>query len=87
MVAQRIDGCRIVTKSKKQAPRFGLNMDPDEFLERAIRTKPSEVDTLAKRGKQKKPPGNRKPSGGRSSQPETVVDLRHRRMRKRNEGR
>ena len=68
---------------------FGLDMDPDEFLARAIRTKPSEVDALIERGKQKKPTGGkraRKPSGG-SSQSESVVDLRHRRIRKRNEGR
>lgn len=68
---------------------FKLDIDPDEFLERTIRTKPSEVDALIERGKQKKPPGGkraRKPSGG-SDQAEFVVDLRHRRMRKRNEGR
>jgi hypothetical protein len=63
--------------------KFRLNMDPDEFLERAIQTKPSEVEALIKRGKQKKPPGRKKPSGG-SSQADTVVSLRHRRMRKRN---
>ena len=68
---------------------FKLDMDPDEFLERSIRTKPSEVDALIERGKQKKPPGGKrasKPSGG-SSQSESVVDLRRRRMRKRETGR
>jgi hypothetical protein len=70
-------------------PPFKLDMNPDEFLERAIRTKPSEVDELIERGKQKNPPGGkraRKPSGG-NDQAEPVVDLRHRRMWKRNEGR
>jgi hypothetical protein len=70
----------------KNVGKFRLNLDPDEFLERAIRTKPSEVDALIKRGKKRKPPGSKKPSGG-TSQSETVVDLRHRRMRKRNDGR
>jgi hypothetical protein len=65
--------------------KFRLNMDPDEFLDRAIQTKPSEVEALIKRGKKKKPPGSKKPSGG-NSQPESVVDLRRRRMRKRNTG-
>jgi hypothetical protein len=68
---------------------FRLELDPDDFLERAIRTKPSEVDALIERGKQKKPPGGKhahKPSGG-SSQSESVVDLRRRRMRKRDTGR
>jgi hypothetical protein len=78
-----------MAKRAKHGSSFRLDMDPDEFLERAIRTKPSEVDALIERGKTKKPPGSkpkRKPSGG-SSQAESVVDLRHRRMRKRNEGR
>ena len=68
---------------------FRLDMDPDEFLERAIRTDPREVGALIERGKQKKPPGSkraRKPSGG-TSQSESVVDLRRRRMRKRETGR
>lgn len=74
-----------MTKSKKTSP-FRLDIDPDEFLERAIRTNPAEVEKLISRGKKRKPPGSKKPSGG-TSQSETVVDLRHRRMRKRNEGR
>jgi hypothetical protein len=76
-----------MAKSTKRP--FKLDIDPDEFLERAIRTKPNEVDSLIERGKQKNPPGSkakRKPPSG-SSQPESVVELRHRRMRKRNEGR
>lgn len=68
---------------------FKLDIDPDEFLERAIRTKPTEVDALIERGKQKKAPGSkraRKPPGG-TSQADDVIDLRRRRMRKRETGR
>jgi len=75
-----------MTKStKRSAYGFRLDMDPDEFLARAIQTKPGEVDALIERGKRKKPPGSGKPSGGRS-QSESVVDLRRGRMRKRNTG-
>jgi hypothetical protein len=74
-----------MTKRTKSISPFRLNMDPDEFLERAIRTKPSEVEALIKRGKKRKPPGTKRKASGGTSQ--TVVDLRHRRMRKRNEGR
>ena len=75
-----------MAKSTRKAKSFGLDMDPDEFLARSIRTKPSEVEALIKRGKRKKPPGGKKPSGG-SAQSESVVDLRRRRMRKRETGR
>jgi hypothetical protein len=84
-------GGRVInmTKGVKHPSPFKIKMGFDEALERFIGTKPSEVDSLIERGKQKKPPGSkarRKPSGG-SSQSDPVVDLRHRRMRKRNEGR
>lgn len=78
-----------MTKGSKQISPFRLDMDPDEFLARAIRTKPREVEALIKRGKKRKPPGTkrkRKASGG-TSQSESVVDLRRRRMRKRETGR
>jgi hypothetical protein len=78
-----------MAKNTKPISPFHLDIDPDEFLERAIRTKPSEVDALVKRGKTKKPPGSkraRKRSGG-TSQSDGVVDLRRRRMRKRDTGR
>lgn len=75
-----------MAKGTKQRPPFRLDMDPDEFLERAIRTDPAEVEALIKRGKKRKPPGKRKPSGG-SSQSESVISLRRRMMRKRNTGR
>jgi hypothetical protein len=78
-----------MAKNTKPISPFRLDIDPDEFLERVIRTKPSEVEALIKRGKQKKPPGTKrahKASGG-SSQSESVVDLRRRRMRKRETGR
>jgi hypothetical protein len=60
----------------------------DQPLERFIDTKPSEVDPLIRRRNTKKPPDSnakRRPISG-SSQPESVVDLRHIRMRKWNEG-
>ena len=78
-----------MSKRSKSISPFRLDMDPDEFLACAIRTKPSEVEALIKRGKQKKPPGTkraRKASGG-TSQSENVVSLRRRRMRKRETGR
>lgn len=75
-----------MTRKAKSISPFHLDMSPDEFLARAIRTKPAEVETLIKRGKKRKPPGKRKPSGG-TSQSDSVVDLRRRRMRKRDTGR
>jgi len=42
-----------MAKRAKQKAAFGLDMDPDEFLERAIRTKPSEVEELIKRDKKR----------------------------------
>jgi hypothetical protein len=75
-----------MTKSKRISP-FRLDMDPDEFLERAIRTKPSEVEALIKRGKKRKPPGTKRKASGGTSQSESVVDLRRRRMRKWETGR
>jgi hypothetical protein len=63
-----------------------IEMGFDEALTRFIEAKPSEVGALIKRGKKAKPPGSkkkRKPSGGKD-QSETVVDLRHKRMQKRN---
>jgi hypothetical protein len=74
-----------MTKGVKHPSPFKIKMGFDEALERFIGTKPSEVEALIKRGKKGKPPGKRKPSGG-SSQSDTVVDLRRRRMRKRNTG-
>jgi hypothetical protein len=78
-----------MTKRAKTLSPFRLDMDPDEFLERAIHTKPAEVEALIKQGKKRKPPGTKvKASGGTSkSESDTVVDLRRRRMRKRNTGR
>jgi hypothetical protein len=77
-----------MTKGVKHPSPFKIQMGFDEALERFIGTKPSEVDALIKQGKKAKPPGSkrkRKPSGG-TSQSDTVVDLRRRRMRKRNTG-
>jgi hypothetical protein len=81
-----------MTKGKKHPSPFKLKLSFDDALERFIRTKPQEVEENIKRSKTKKPPDSkrkRKPSGGVSAQTETesVVSLRLRRMRKRNEGR
>jgi hypothetical protein len=76
-----------MTKRAKSISPFKLDMDPDEFLERAIRTKPSEVDELIKRGRKRKPPGAKAKTSGGTSQSESVVDLRRRRMKKRDTGR
>ena len=73
-----------MVKGVKHPSPFKIKLDFGEALERFIHTKPSEVEALTKRGKKAKPSGKpkRKPA-----QPELVVDLRQRRMRKRNEGR
>jgi hypothetical protein len=78
-------------KAAKHPRSFGLKLDPDDALERFIRTDPVEVEKLIARSKTKKPPDakrKRKASGGSTQAvAETVVSLRRRRMRKRNEGR
>jgi hypothetical protein len=80
-----------MTKGVKRPSPFKIKIGFDEALERFIRTKPSEVEENIRRSKTKKPPGGkrkRKPSGGSfQAEAETVVNLRNRRMRKRNEGR
>jgi hypothetical protein len=79
-----------MAKPTKHPPPLGLDMDPDEALERFIGTDPGEVDALEKRAKAKKPPGRKKKPGGKKppgSSSENVVSLRDRRMRKRNYGR
>lgn len=75
-----------MAKGKKLSPPFRLDIDPDEFLERAIRTKPTEVEALINRGKKAKPPGAKRKTSGGTSQSDSVVDLRRRRMRKRETG-
>jgi hypothetical protein len=78
-----------MAKGTKHPSPLRIDVGFDEALERFIRTKPSEVEANIKRSNTKKPPGSkrkRKPSGG-TSQAETVVSLRRRRMRKRNTGR
>lgn len=76
-----------MAKGTKHISPFRLDMDPDEFLERAIRTKPGEVEASIKRGKKRKPPGTKRKASGGTSQSDSVVDLRRRRMRKRDTGR
>jgi hypothetical protein len=76
-----------MAKDAKHPSPLRLDMGFDEALERFARAKPSEVEVLIERGKQEKPPGGkreRKPSGDKA---ESVVDLRRRRMRKRDTGR
>ncbi len=73
-----------MAKSIKKITPFRLDMDPDEFLERAIRTKPGEVEALIKRGKKRKPPGTKAKASGGTSQSSSVISLRRRQMRKRN---
>jgi len=76
-------------RRKVVLPPFGLDMPFEEALARFAVTDPREVERVEKQSKKKKPPGRkrkRKPSGG-SSQVASVVDLRQRRMRKRNMGR
>jgi hypothetical protein len=77
-----------MTKGVKHPSPFKIKMGFDEALERFIRTKPSEVEALIKQGKKEKPPGTkRKRSSGGTSQADAIVDLRRRRMRKRDTGR
>ncbi len=78
-----------MTKGVKHPSPFKIQMGFDEALERFIRVDPKEVEASIKRSKQKKPPGTKRKrkASGSSSQSESVVDLRHRRMRKRNTGR
>ena len=75
-------------KSTAPEPAFGLDMPFDEALRRFIGTDPKEVEASIGRSKKKKPPGDKaKPkSSGGSTQSETVVSLRSRRVRKRNTG-
>ena len=76
-----------MAKGAKHPSPLRLDMGFDEALERFARTKPSEVEAAMVQGKQKKPPSGkrkRKPPGDAA---EGVVDLRRRRMRKRETGR
>ena len=77
---------------KKIKPRpplkpFGLDMSPDEALERFIGTKPDEVEANIDKTKKKKPPGRKKSPSGGKVESQSVVSLRDRRMAKRNTGR
>jgi len=75
-----------MAKRAKQAPPFHLDMGFDEALERFVRTKPSEVEASIARGKQAKPSGGKR-KGKPPKDDSGVVDLRRRRMRKRETGR
>jgi hypothetical protein len=79
-----------MAKTTKHPPPLGLDMDPDEALERFIQTDPREVDALEKRAKTKKPPDRKKKPGGKKPpgpSSKNVVSLRDKRMRTRNYGR
>jgi hypothetical protein len=75
-------------RKRRVRPPLVLDMDFGEAMERFAQTKMSEVQENIDRSKKKKPSGGkrkRKPSDG-TSQGESVVSLRDRRMRKRNYG-
>jgi hypothetical protein len=76
-----------MAKGVKPAPPFKLDMGFDEALERFARTKPSEVEASIEQGKQSKPPGGKRRRKPPDDKAESVVDLRRRRMRKRDTGR
>ncbi|MBZ0146765.1 MAG: hypothetical protein K8F62_04375 [Pseudorhodoplanes sp.] len=66
-----------------------LDMPFAEAMERFARVNPKEMQANIKRAKKKKPSGGKKPSKGtrQAAKAENVVELRQRRMRKRNYGR
>ena len=76
-----------MAKGVKPTPPFKLDMGFDEALERFARTKPSEVEVSIEQGKQSKPPGGKRTRKPPDDKAESVVDLRRRRMRKRDTGR
>lgn len=67
--------------------KMKLDMPFSEALERFAGVDPKEMHANIKRAKKKKPPGGKKPSSGKVEKAENVVELRQRRMRKRNHGR
>jgi len=77
----------VMAKGVKPAPPFHLDMGFDEALERFAGTKPSEVEASIERGKQTKPPGGKRKRKPPDDKAESVVDLRRRRIRKRDTGR
>lgn len=72
---------------KTVEPPFGLDMSFGEALERFIGTDLGEVEASIARSKKKKPPGNKSKKPGGNDQSGSVVDLKVRRVRKRNTGR
>ena len=74
-------------RSRTYDDKMKLDMPFAEALERYAGTKPAEMHANIKRAKKKKPPGGKKAPPGNASKDENVVDLRQRRMRKRNQGR
>lgn len=75
-----------MAKKRVYDDKMRLDMPFSEALERFAGVDPKEMQANIKRAKKKKPPGGAKPSGGQIKG-ENVVELRQRRMRKRNYGR
>lgn len=72
-----------MAKKRTYDDKMKLDMPFSEALERFAVTSPKEMHANIKRAKKKKPPGGKKPSSGKV-EGKNVVDLRQRRMRKRN---
>ena len=72
-----------MAKKRTYDDKMKLDIPFSEALERFAVTSPKEMHANIKRAKKKKPPGGKKPSSGRVKG-KNVVDLRQRRMRKRN---
>jgi hypothetical protein len=75
-----------MAKKRTYDDKMKLDMPFSEALERFASTDPKEMHANIKRAKKKKPPGGKKPSDDQV-EGKNVVDLRQRRMRKRNYGR
>jgi hypothetical protein len=75
-----------MAKNRTYDDKMKLDMRFAEALERFVGTKPDEMHANIAKSKKKKPPGGKKPSGGKV-EGENVVELRARRMRKHNQGR
>jgi hypothetical protein len=76
-----------MVKGAKHQPPLKLDMGFDEALERFARTKPSEVEAAIDQSKKAKPPGTKRKRKAPGDSSDAVVDLRRRRMRKRETGR
>jgi hypothetical protein len=73
-------------KTRTYDDKMKLDMPLAEALERFAGVDPKQMHANIKRAKKKKPPGEKKTPGGKDDD-KNVVNLRDRRMRKRNYGR